>query len=52
MAKRDTYFFQNRYRDAYSANAAAPTNSLTVVKLMSVAVTANTFVAGDILTIF
>jgi len=51
MAKRDTYFFQNRYRSAFSANATSAQNSLTAVKLMSVAVTANTFVAGDILTI-
>jgi hypothetical protein len=51
MAKRDTYFFKNRYRDAYSTNFGSPTSSLSEVKLGSVAVTANTFVAGDILTI-
>jgi hypothetical protein len=51
MAKRDTYFFKNRYRAAYSANFGAATNSLSIVKLGSVAVAANTFTAGDILTV-
>ena len=51
FSNRDTYPFKDRYRDAQSTNLGSASNSLTTVKLGSVAVAANTFVAGDILTV-